>query len=78
MSTATITKPVPRPKPLELVINNKRKDQAEVPSLQQNPLAPVFVAMFVAFILSVGMVGMIVMWIALRHSGALPFESIGR
>ena len=38
----------------------------------------VFVAMFVAFIFSVGMVGMIVMWIALRHSGALPFESIGR
>ena len=46
MSTATITKLVPRPKPLELVVNNKRKDQAEVLPLQQNPLAPVFVAMF--------------------------------
>ena len=78
MSTATITKPVPTPKPLELVVNNQRKDQAEVAAPQQSPLAAVFVAMFVAFILSVGMVGTIVMWIALRHSGVLPFESIGR
>ena len=72
MSTAIIAKPLSRPRRLELVTKSKRKDYAEAAPQHQSPLAPVFVMIFIAFILSMGMVGTIVMWIALRHSGALP------
>ena len=75
MSTATVAKVVvPKPPKFEVITTVPEERQP----IQQNPLLPVFIAVLISFFISTAAIGSVVFWICLRHSGMLPFESIGR
>ena len=75
MSTATVAKIViPKTQKFELITTVPEERQP----IQQNPLLPVFIAALISFFISTAAIGSVVFWIFMRHSGMLPFESIGR
>lgn len=75
MSTATVAREVvPKPQKFEVITTVPEESQ----SIQQNALLPVFIAALISFFLSTVAIGSIVFWIFMRHSGMLPFDSIGR
>ena len=75
MSTATVTKVVgPKQKKFEVIATTLVGPQP----VQLNAFVTVFVATLVAFFLSTAAIGSVVFWIAMRHSGMLPFDSFGR
>ena len=75
MSTATVAKVVvPKPQKFEVITTVPEERQP----IQQNALLPVFVAALISFFISTAAIGSVVFWVFLRHSGMLPFNSIGR
>ena len=75
MSTATVAKViVPKPQKFEVITTVHEERQP----IQQNPLLPVFIAALISFFLSTAAIGSLVFWIFMRHSGMLPFDSMGR
>ncbi|PYP87011.1 MAG: hypothetical protein DMG65_17940 [Candidatus Angelobacter sp. Gp1-AA117] len=75
MSTATVAKViVPKPQKFEVITTVPEERQP----LQENPLLPVFVVALISFFISTVAIGSVVFWIFMRHSGMLPFDSIGR
>jgi len=75
MSTATVAKViVPKPRTFEVITTVPEERQ----HIQDNPLLPVLVATLISFFISTVAIGSIVFWIFMRHSGMLPFNSIGR
>jgi len=75
MSTATVAKVVvPKTQKFELITTVPEERQP----IQQNPLLPVFIAALISFFISTAAIGSVVFWIFMRHSGMLPFNSIGR
>jgi hypothetical protein len=57
------TKPVAR--------ETERHLETESHSKEAHPFLLVFIAAFIAFNLSIGMIGSILIWLALRHSGVM-------
>ena len=75
MSTATVAKVVvPKPQQFEVITTVPEESQPD----QQNALLPVLVAALISFFISTAAIGSVVFWIFMRHSGMLPFDSIGR
>ena len=75
MSTATVAKVVvPKPRKFEVITTVPEEHQL----IQQNALLPVCVAALISFFISTAAIGSVVFWIFMRHSGMLPFDSIGK
>jgi hypothetical protein len=71
MSTMTqIEELTESPRSLSPVVAKPIPKNAEQ-SKGTHPLVVVFIAAFIAFNLSVGMIGSIVIWLSLRHSGVM-------
>ena len=72
MSTAAVVETIDeRPSPSTLVVATPEAAKTDEGFLDQHPLVPVFIAGFFALALSSAMVGSIVLWLALRHSGVM-------
>jgi hypothetical protein len=71
VSTAVVetVQKCPSPSSLKVVAPNAPKTSGRF--FDQHHLVPVFIAGFLAFALSGAMVGTIVLWLALRHSGVM-------
>ena len=62
---------VERPRAISLVIPKPIPDDTEKQSTENHPLVLLFIAAFFAFNLSIGMIGSILVWLSLRHSGVM-------
>ena len=62
---------VEKPRPISLVVTKPIPDATGKQSIEAHPLVLVFIAAFIAFNLSIGMIGSILMWLSLRHSGVM-------
>jgi hypothetical protein len=72
VSTAAVVETAEgRPSPPSLVVVTPKTRKSNDGFLDQHPLMPVFIAGFFALTLSGAMVGTIVLWLALRHSGVM-------
>jgi hypothetical protein len=79
MSSAAVLEPiVEQPQPVELVVAEVREDETELRVLDHHPMAMIAIAFVITFTVTSVMIGSILMWIGMRHSGMLPFESFGR
>ena len=54
-----------------LVVVRAKPAENEQGFLDEHPLVPVFIAGIVALVLSSAMIGSILLWLSLRHSGVM-------
>jgi len=72
VSTAAVVETVEeRPSPSSLEVVGPKAPKTSDGFFDQHHLVPVFIAGFLALVLSGAMVGTIVLWLALRHSGVM-------
>jgi len=62
---------VERPLALSLVMPKPIEIDSQNQSTEAHPLIVVFIAAFIAFNLSAGMIGSVLIWLSLRHSGVM-------
>ena len=72
MSTSAVVETVEEcPSPSSLKVVAPKAPKTSERFFDQHHLVPVFIAGFLALVLSGAMVGTIVLWLALRHSGVM-------
>jgi uncharacterized Tic20 family protein len=62
---------VESPRTISPVETKQIQDDSENQSSEAHPLVAVFIAALVAFNLSMGMIGPILIWLSQRHSGVM-------
>lgn len=71
MSTAVVERIAEQPKKAELVVVSAPPKAGVEEEWDPHPLLPVFVAMAVSLAISVTLIGVVLAWLALRHSGVM-------
>jgi hypothetical protein len=71
MSTAVVERIAEQPKKADLVLVSAPPKAVAEEAWDPHPLVPVFIAGAISLILSVGFIGSIVAWLALRHTGVM-------
>ena len=71
MSTAVVERIAEQPKKADLVLLSPALNPATEEAWDPHPLVPVFIAGAISLILSVGFIGSILAWLALRHTGVM-------
>lgn len=71
MSTLAVAEVEKHPSAAALVVVQAKPAENQQGFLDQHPLVPVFIAGIIALAVGSAMIGSIVLWLVLRHSGAM-------